>query len=236
MELILVRHGEPAWVSPDGRNRNDPELTPRGHHQAQRVAARLADTEDRPGRGAVDRLYVSPARRASQTAAPIAEALALPTETHDWLVELQSPDSWEGAPIGEIEAAFAALAPRSREAWWDGHEGGESLRAFHERVTTGLRVLLADLGIAPAGERGLWDLVGDGTRVDRAVAVAHGGTNSAIIAHLLGATPEPWEWDRFAMGHASVAVLATTPMAGHHIWSLRAMGDANHLPVADRTY
>jgi hypothetical protein len=55
------------------------------------------------------------------------------------------------------------------------------------------------------------------------------------IAHLLGAAPEPWEWDRFAMGHASVAVLATTPMAGHHIWSLRALGDANHLPLDDRT-
>jgi broad specificity phosphatase PhoE len=75
---------------------------------------------------------------------------------------------------------------------------------------------------------------GDGT-VDRIVAVAHGGTNSTIIAHLLGAAPEPWEWDRFAMGHASVALLALTPMAGHHIWSLRSLGDATHLPVVDRT-
>ena len=237
MELILVRHGEPAWVSPDGRNRNDPELTERGHEQARRAAARLADTEDLPGRGDVDRLFVSPAARAQQTAAPIAAALALQPETHDWLVELKSPATWEGAPIEQIQEAFAALAPRPREQWWEGHEGGESLRAFHERVTTGLRALLGDLGVTPAAD-GLWDVAGpaaDGT-VDRIVAVAHGGTNSAIISHLLGAAPEPWEWDRFAMGHASVAVLATTAMAGHHIWSLRALGDANHLPLDDRTF
>jgi len=237
VELILVRHGEPAWVSPDGRNRNDPELTERGHTQAARAAARLADTEDLPGRGDVDRLYVSPAARAQQTAAPIAVALALPPETHDWLVELKSPETWDGAPIEQIQEAFAALGPRSRDLWWEGHEDGESLREFHHRVTTGIRSLLADVGITPA-EDGLWDVGGAAAHgsIDRIVAVAHGGTNSAIIAHLLGAAPEPWEWDRFSMGHASVAVLATRPMAGHHIWSLRALGDANHLPLDDRTY
>lgn len=237
MELILVRHGEPAWVSDDGRNRNDPELTERGHAQAERAAARLADTEDLPGRGDVDRLYVSPATRAQQTAAPIARELGLERETHDWLVELKSPGSWEGAPIEEVAAAFAALGARSREAWWDGHEGGETLRDFHLRVSTGLRALLGDLGIVPADEPGLWDVSGPAATgsVDRVVAVAHGGTNSAIISYLLGAAPEPWEWDRFAMGHASVALLALTPMAGHHIWSLRSLGDAAHLAVADRT-
>lgn len=240
MELILVRHGQPAWTTPDGKGRNDPGLTELGHAQAKEAAARLADTEDLPGRGDVDRLYASPAVRAQETAAPIAEALQLPVETHDWLWELRNPEAWEGAPIEEIEQAFVDLIGSTREQWWEGHEGGESLRDFHQRVTTGLRGLLADLGITPADEPGLWDVdpsgtAGDGS-VDRIVAVAHGGTNSTIIAHLLGAAPEPWEWDRFSMGHASVALLALTPMAGHHIWSLRALGDANHLAVPDRTY
>ena len=69
----------------------------------------------------------------------------------------------------------------------------------------------------------------------RVVLVAHGGTNSTIVAHLLGLAPEPWEWDRFMMGHASVAVLALAPLAGAHLWSLRALGDANHLDLPDRT-
>jgi len=238
MELILVRHGQPAWTTPDGKGRNDPGLTDLGHRQAKRAASRLADTEDLPGRGDVDRLFASPAVRAQETAAPIAAALDLPVETHEWLWELRNPDSWEGAPIEEIEQAFLTLGSQSREAWWQGHEGGESLRAFHQRVTTGLRALLADLGITPAAEDGLWDAAGpaaDGS-IDRVVAVAHGGTNSTIIAHLLGAAPEPWEWDRFSMGHASVALLVLTPMAGHHIWSLRSLGDGTHLAVDDRTY
>jgi broad specificity phosphatase PhoE len=240
MELILVRHGQPAWTTPDGRGRNDPGLTDLGAAQAKLAGSRLADTEDLPGRGDVDRLYASPAVRAQETAAPIAAALGLPIETRDWLWELRNPDSWEGIPIEEITEAFVALGSRSREEWWEGHEGGESLRDFHVRITTGLRSLLAELGITPAAEPGLWDVeaagpAGDGS-VDRIVAVAHGGTNSTIIAHLLGAAPEPWEWDRFSMGHASVALLALTPMAGHHIWSLRSLGDANHLAVDDRTY
>jgi len=254
VELILVRHGQPAWVTPEGLGRNDPGLTELGRGQARRAADRLADTEDLPGRGDVDRLFASPANRAQETAAPIAERLDLALETLDWLWEIRNPDSWEGAPIEEVQRAFATLQGKPREEWWDGHPGGESPRDFHERVTTGLRSTLAGLGITPApGEPGLWDVVGPGgdpvatdgrsiyagggpDGVDRMVAVAHGGTNSAIIAHLLGAPPEPWEWDRFTMGHASVAVLATTPMAGHHIWSLRSLGDANHLPVDDRTY
>ncbi|QXC60415.1 histidine phosphatase family protein [Aquihabitans sp. G128] len=238
MELILVRHGQPAWATPEGKGRNDPGLTDLGHAQAARVGERLADTEDLPGRGDVDRLFVSPAVRAQETAAPIAATLDLPIETHEWLWELRNPPAWEGAPIEEIEQRFADLQRQGREAWWEGHEGGESLRDFHQRVTTGLRGLLADLGVTPAAEPGLWDLAppADGPAADRIVAVAHGGTNSTIIAHLLGAAPEPWEWDRFSMGHASVALLTTTPMAGAHIWSLRALGDANHLPVPDRTF
>ncbi|WP_426574093.1 histidine phosphatase family protein [Aquihabitans sp. McL0605] len=240
MELILVRHGQPAWTTPEGMGRNDPGLTDLGHAQAKRAADRLADTEDLPGRGDVDRLYVSPAVRAQETAAPIAAALQLPIDTREWLWELRNPEAWEGIPIEQISEAFSTLGAKSRDEWWDGHEGGETLREFHLRVTTGLRSLLAELGIVPAPEPGLWDLdphgvAADGS-VDRVVAVAHGGTNSSIIAHLLGAAPEPWEWDRFSMGHASVALLVLTPMAGHHIWSLRSIGDANHLAVDDRTY
>ena len=48
MELILVRHGQPAWDDGAGRNRNDPGLTARGHAQALAVATRLADHGDEP--------------------------------------------------------------------------------------------------------------------------------------------------------------------------------------------
>lgn len=236
MELILVRHGQPAWVRPDGTGNNDPGLTDLGTAQARRAAARLADSEDVPGRGDVDRLFVSPTVRAQQTAAPIAEALDLHIETLDWLEEVRMPDSWEGSPRAAIEEAFAELQQRTRAEWWNGQEGGESLRDFHQRIGTGIQATLGEIGIRPADEDGMWDLTPTDPEIDRVVVVAHGGTNGAIIARLLGVPPEPWEWDRFSMGHASFALLVTVPVAGHHIWSLRGIGDGNHLPVDDRTF
>ncbi len=238
MELILVRHAQPAWVTPDGKGRNDPGLTDLGHAQAKLVADRLGSSEQLPGRGDVDRLFASPAVRAQETVAPISATLGLPVETHEWLWELRNPSAWEGAPIEVVQDAFSRIQGQGREAWWGGHEGGESMRDFHVRVTTGLRGMLAGFGVTPvAGEEGLWDVgpPADQPGLDRVVAVAHGGTNSMIIAHLLGAPPEPWEWERFCMGHASVAVLSTVSVAGHYIWSLRALGDANHLAIDDRT-
>lgn len=232
MELILVRHGEPLWVV-DGRNRNDPELTERGHAQAARVAARLADPEHEPADGPVDALLVSPARRAQETCAPIAEALGLRPTTHDWLVEMGMPDDWDDHPIEVVEAAFAQQQSRPRAEWWDGLPGAETMRAFHDRVAGGLDATLATMGVTPAGEHALWDVADDAPQ--RIVAVAHGGTNSTLVAHLIGAEKEPWDWYRFVMGHASVAVLRTQPLAGAHIWSLCALGDATHLARADRT-
>lgn len=233
MELILVRHGQPAWSTPDGRGVNDPGLTPLGHAQAAAVAARLGDHGDAPAAGPVDRLFISPAVRAQETAAPIGPALGVAGETRGWLTELRSAPEWDGQPIEEVEARFIEIRGRSRAAMWDGIEGAEPFRDFHERVIGGVRSLLVELGITPAAEDGLWD-VGPAAP-QRVVLVAHAGTNSTIIAHLLGIEPQPWELDRFAMGHASVAVLTTTDCAGAHLWSLRALGDANHLPLLDRT-
>lgn len=232
MELVLVRHGEPQWVV-EGRNRNDPELSVRGRAQALRVAARLADPGDQPLDGPIDHLVVSPARRAAETAAPIAEALAIDPETHDWMLELQMPDTWDDQPIEVVQQAFAEQQVRPRTEWWDGLPGSEGLRDFHDRVSTGIDATLATWGIHPTEDPSLWTVPDDAP--GRVVAVAHGGTNSTLVAHLLGVQKEPWDWERFHMGHASVAVLRTKPLAGAAIWALCALGDAAHLDLADRT-
>ena len=233
MELILVRHGQPAWTTPDGRARNDPGLTELGQAQARAVAVRLADHTDEPAPGPVDRLLASPAVRAMETAEPISEALGLPVEVHECLWELKNPPDWEGASIEAIASAFDELRNGPLADMWDGLPGGEPITEFHDRVIGGVHRLLESFDVRPSGSSQLWS-VGPGAPA-RVVLVAHGGTNSTIIAHLLGIRPEPWEWDRFMMGHASVAVLALTPLAGGHLWSLRALGDANHLNLPDRT-
>jgi probable phosphoglycerate mutase len=232
MELVLIRHGEPEWVV-DGHNRNDPVLTARGRAQADRAAARIADPEAEPADGPIDHLLVSPARRAQETAEPIAARTGIAPVTHDWLLELQMPDAWDDSPIEVVQETFAQQRDMPREQWWDGLPGAESLHDFHDRVCRGAEAVLADLGVTPTEEHGLWQ-VADGAP-ERVVAVAHGGTNSTLVAHLLGVEKEPWDWERFRMGHASVAVLTTTPLAGADIWSLRGLGDAGHLPRPDRT-
>ncbi len=233
MELILVRHGEPAW-SLEGRGRNDPDLTERGQRQAAAVARRLADHADPLAPGPVDLLLVSPAIRAQQTASPIAASLAMAPATTDWLLEIRNPPAFDGSPIEDIQEAYQAARTRSREEAWSGLPGGEPVRDFHRRVTAGLRAWLAEVGLRPTEDPGLWDV--DPAAPERVVAVAHAGTNSTIVADLLDVDHQPWDWDRFAMGHASAAVLATVPLAGAHLWSLRALGDGTHLPAPDRTY
>ena len=233
MELVLIRHGEPEWVV-GGRNRNDPVLTARGRSQAERVAARIADPTQDPVDGPVDHLLVSPARRAQETAAPIADALGIQAVTHDWLLELQMPPHWEDSPIEVRPGGLrrpAGLAPR---AVVGGHGGRRRRCATSTIASPGARIgALGALGVAPTEERGLWQLADDAP--ERVVAVAHGGTNSTLVAHLLGVEKEPWDWERFKLGHASVAVLRTSPLAGASIWSLCGLGDAAHLPRHERT-
>lgn len=224
MELLLIRHGEPAW-SRAGLSVDDPSLTARGRQQALWLADRLQDL-------AVDRLLVSPLRRAQETAAPLAEALGMePTEV-DWLAEITSP-RWEGTPVDEVEQTFRRAFERSVDDLWDGIPGGESFRAFHERVSGGLRSLLAELGIEPCeGDAPLWTMERPPHRV---VIVAHTGTNSVALGELLGIPPVPWEWERFVSFHASVSTVRPFELAGCHTFSLFRFADVGHLPESMHT-
>ncbi len=77
MDLILIRHGEPEWTR-DGWGVDDPGLTERGHSQAARVG------ELAPDWGATE-VWVSPARRARETAAPLLRTTGLPARELPWL-------------------------------------------------------------------------------------------------------------------------------------------------------
>jgi broad specificity phosphatase PhoE len=72
MRLILIRHGRPDENDPE--RPNDPPLNAEGWTQA-RAVARLLEGEG------VTRIVASPLLRAQQTAAPLAQTLALTIET-----------------------------------------------------------------------------------------------------------------------------------------------------------
>lgn len=225
MELIFVRHGQPGWDR-DGRAVADPDLTDLGRAQADHVGRLLADTR-------IDELLVSPLRRAQQTAAPLVEATGLTPTTLDWLAEISAPD-WDGTPTEEVERIFRENRDRSVDELWDGLPGGESFRDFHVRITTGLEGLLRDRGAATArATPPQWHLPTDERRV---VIVAHAGTNATAIGHLLGVAPVPWEWERFALRHASISTLVPLPICGAHAYRLEGLSDVGHLPATLHTY
>jgi len=224
MELLFIRHGQPAWVV-DGVAQPDAPLTDVGLRQADLAAARLLERE-RP----FTEIIVSPAVRSQQTAEPIARALGLTPVTIDDIIEIGVPD-WTGQPAQVVADVFASAQHRTVDEWWDGLPGGESFRNFHDRIIGAFTRILAERGMEPTGDQ-LWHDDGDERRI---AIVAHGGTNAVAIAFLLGVDPTPWEWERFVLYHASFARLRAIPMAGEHVWSLRTFNDREHLPDDLRT-
>jgi probable phosphoglycerate mutase len=233
VEIVLVRHGQPAW-EPGGRAVDDPELTPLGRQQAARVAERLAAEGD-----PFDALYVSPLRRARETAEPIAARLGVEPSVVSWLRELGLP-KMAGKTTEEVERFFRAARERELEKWWDGPPGGESFRHFHERVSSGVEGLLQGdhrMRIHEDSGHRIWRLPEVQSEVrgevqgrrERILLVAHEGTNAVVISHLLGIEPVPWEWVRFSSVWCGVSRLRAVPIATGAVWVLEAFNRVGHL-------
>jgi len=227
VELIFIRHGEPAW-SVEGLSQPNPHLTAKGHRQAEHTAERLTSGRLRP-----TEILVSPTNRSIETAEPIAASTGLrPTVIQD-LEEIRMPD-WSGELEDSVQRTFTEARGRLPEDWWDGMPGGESFHDFHDRIGRVMTKLLDERGArqGEADSSHVWDYTGAQQRI---AIVAHGGTNSVALSFLLGIDPTPWEWERFILGHASLARVRLIPLAGGHVFSLRAFNDRDHLPPELRT-
>lgn len=225
MRLVLVRHGEPEWVR-DGLSVDNPPLTDRGHRQARLAADALRNEH-------FDEVHVSPLTRARQTAAPLFEALGRDERVSHWLEEIRNP-VWHGSPSDKAELAFQEERARPSHLRWEGLEGGEAVRDFVARIREASGLFLAERGIERLpGALPLWRI----DRPDQDLAlVAHAGTNSCLLSHLLGLDPVPWEWDRFVIGHASITTIQSYEMGDGHTFGLTRLSDVEHLELSDRTY
>jgi probable phosphoglycerate mutase len=224
MELLFVRHAQPAWEQ-DGVVVDDPGLTQQGHEQARHLARRLEGEH-------FDQVYVSPMRRTRETAEPVLAALDAPHAVTDWLEEIRGP-ALGGRPAEKVQEFFAEHRRRPVDELWHGLDGGESFRDFHERVGTGITGLLAEQGIERVVEQPpLWS-IGDPDR--RVLVVAHGGTNAVSLGHLLGIAPTPWEWERFVSFHASISTIQPVEIGGGWSFSLYRFADVAHLPTELQT-
>jgi 2,3-bisphosphoglycerate-dependent phosphoglycerate mutase len=224
MEIVLIRHGEPEWIR-DGLTIVDPPLTALGHRQAERLAEALRDQQ-------FDEVLVSPLVRARQTAAPLLEALGRTEVVDPWLEEIRDP-MWHGTPAEKAAEAYAELKGRKAEDRWHGLNGGEPMREFVTRIRAGASSFLAERGVVRT-EMNLpvWKIAEPGARI---ALIAHAGTNSVTIGHLLGLEPTPWEWDRFVLGHTSVSRIEAMKLEDGYTFTLTKLSDLEHLDRADRT-
>jgi probable phosphoglycerate mutase len=224
MEITLIRHGEPEWQR-GGFNIDNPPLTERGRRQAERMAAFLAREE-------FDEVVVSPLVRARETAAPLLAALGRGEVVDPWLEEIRNP-IWHGTPAEKADVAYREQRARPSHERWEGLEGGEPVRAFVDRIRLGASLFLAERGVQRTStELPVWSISEPGRRI---AVVAHAGTNSVVMCHLLGLEPTPWEWDRFVLQHASISRLESLQLGDGHTFSLTRLSDVEFLAPEERT-
>jgi broad specificity phosphatase PhoE len=198
MEIVLVRHALPVRIdaTPDGTPA-DPGLAERGLVQALRVVDALRHDQ-------VDALYSSPARRAVETAAPLAAALGLEPVLEGGIAEFDVADS-SYVPVEELRA--------SRDPRWlrlvagDLYTDAVDPHAFRARVVEAIERIAA---LHPGG---------------RAVLVSHSGSINAYAGHVLGEQRAIW----FAPAYCSVNRIAISRDGRKGIVSLNETGHVRDL-------
>jgi probable phosphoglycerate mutase len=204
-EVILVRHGASAAAVPgepfeELEGQSDPPLAPEGERQARLVADRLAGSGER-----FAGLFVTPLKRTSQTAAPLAELTGLEPVVVPELREVGLGE-WEGGELriraAERDPLFFEVIASER---WDTIPGAEPAEEFAARVSVGLQRVV--------------DTVGPGSV---AVAVVHGGVIGEIARTATSSRP-------FAFVHADNCSVSRLVVFGDGRQLLRSFNDVAHL-------
>jgi probable phosphoglycerate mutase len=157
VEIVFVRHGLPLRIELE-TGIADPELAAEGHEQAAKMAAYLG-VED------VEAVYVSPLRRALETASPLCKVLGLEAVVSEGVAEFDR-NSREYVPVEELRATNDPRWEKLLRGEWDGVDEDPSL--FKARVVATVEDMIAQ---HPGG---------------RVVVVCHGGVINQYLAHVLG--------------------------------------------------
>ncbi len=121
MKLYIARHGETPWnVENRVSGRTDVPLTEKGMEQARLLA------HSAMGKG-IELILSSPLLRARQTARAVSEAIGVPIEIDERLIELDF-GSFEGGPRSDPEFQYTRAQFPTR------YPGGESAFQLAHRV------------------------------------------------------------------------------------------------------
>jgi probable phosphoglycerate mutase len=228
MEIVILRHAQPEWTK-DGYSVDNPPLTEVGFAQADLLAKALRDEH-------FDEIFVSPLVRTQQTAAPLLAVKSHHLVIADWLEEIRNP-IWHGTPEEKANEAWRAEKAKTSHDRWSGLDGGEAVNDFVDRINIGVSLFLEEQGITRADNQlPVWEINSSFNENKKIALVAHAGTGSVAICHMLGLQPTPWEWERFVIGHASINRLCTFPLGDGITFGLAQLSNNEHLPLEMRTY
>jgi probable phosphoglycerate mutase len=228
VEIVIIRHAEPEWVK-EGFSVDNPPLTERGHQQAQLLADALADEH-------FDEVLVSPLVRTRQTSEPLLKRWKRELVIEDWLEEIRNP-VWHGTPQERAHAAWSAEKKKNSHDRWTGIDGGEAVNDFVARINIGTSLFLEERGLVRSDSNlPVWDKREDFKTDLKIALIAHAGTGSIAICHMLGLQPTPWEWERLVIGHATVNRIQTLQLGDGVTFGLTRLSDTEHLPKELRTF
>jgi len=136
--MFLVRHGlTPHTAQRRFSGLNDLSLTEEGQGQIAAVATRLA------ARGSIGAVLSSPLRRTRESARIVADALHLPVDVDEDLVELDF-GSFEGLTWSEAQSAYPDEFGAFRESPDIAPPGGETISNVRVRMEAILRRILSE--------------------------------------------------------------------------------------------
>ena len=199
--ICFVRHGETNWNAERRMQGHiDIPLNANGISQAERLANALIRVKH-----SFDVIYSSDLERALHTANAVANALSLAVQTTPQLRERN---------VGQLQGLLLSEAPVLLPEIWQSHiardldhdlGGGESIRAFHQRMQGVLELLLRQ------------------HRGQSILAVSHGGSLDMIYRIV---TQQALDAER-------VAVVPNTSLNwithDGSVWSIQRWADTSHL-------
>lgn len=187
--LTLVRHGQQEPPRHDG----DPDapLTARGAAQAEAAVPVIVS------RGPYQALFVSPFRRARETAAPAARALGLEPVGEPGLREFLLAPEGASSPEG-----YARAHQLAKDHFESAPAGGESVRGFHARVA------------------GTLDRLVEEHPGQSLLLVAHGGVIKMAFLHLMGIPLERSMDMGLQIDHAGLFQWSSRMVEGRRRWRL----------------
>ncbi len=187
--LVIMRHGTiQANLSGRWHGSTDSPLLWRGRRQAKRLGAYAAQRY--PDLAAI---YSSPLQRCQNTAAPLAERLALEVQIQPDLREWSIGD-WEDTPFRDLAKDHDFFTRSQRDTDWAA-PAGESLQAVSERCVSALNAI-ATQHTTP-------------NRDTKVGVVSHGAAMQVALATLLDNTPKRWQ--SYGIGNCSVTELLLHP-------------------------